>query len=386
MLKLASLIFRNVLRNRRRSLLTLASTAVSLAVLGFLVAIYQGFFFAEQASPTEALRLICSHKVSLANVLPASHFARIANMPGVQAVSSWTWYQGKFKDGKPEEFFARFAVDPIDIQKVRPDFEAPIDQWAEFQRNRTGCAVARKVAEKNNFKIGDSINIKGDIYPVNLELHVSMIFDCPKNNECLMFHREYLTELLKADGNKNADSVGTFLILAQSPDDVPRIARAIDSAFENSPWPTKTQTEREFSLSFMAFMGNIKMYLAVVCAAVTFTILLVSANTVAMSVRERTREMAILRTLGYAPAEIMQVVLGESVFIALIGGLFGVALAKVLTLVMAAFDPYGQGMPFHWEAGLIVAVFAVVIGLLSALVPAWFASRRNIVESLRFTG
>src|SRR5690349_10666028 len=120
MFRLAPLILRNVLRNRRRSLLTLASAAVSLAVLGFLVALYQGFFFYEQPSPSEALRLICSHKVSLANVLPSSHHARIASIEGVQAVSPWTWYQGEFKDKKPENFFARFAVDPVEIRKVRP--------------------------------------------------------------------------------------------------------------------------------------------------------------------------------------------------------------------------------------------------------------------------
>src|SRR5688572_8432226 len=144
MLKLASLILRNVLRNRRRSILTLMSTAVSLAVLGFLVALYQGFFFAEQTSPSEALRLISRHKVSLTNSLPASHQARIASIDGVVAVSAWTWYQGKYKDEKPENFFARFAVDPVEIQKIRLDYVAPPEQWQAFVRDRTGCAVGRK--------------------------------------------------------------------------------------------------------------------------------------------------------------------------------------------------------------------------------------------------
>lgn len=386
MLQLAPLILRNVLRNRRRSLLTLASAAVSLAVLGFLVALYQGFFLAEQTSPSEALRLICAHKVSLANVLPYSHYHRIVNVKGVEAVSPWTWYQGRYIDDKPENFFPRFAVDPAAIRKVRPDFEAPDEQWEALRQTRTGCAIAAPIAEKKNLKLGDTIHIKGDIYPVDLELKVVMIYQAPKNNEFLLFQREYLTELLRAQGNKDADSVGTFLILARSAADVPRIAKAVDATFANSPWPTKTQSEREFALSFMSFMGDIKLYLGVVCAAVTFTILLVSANTVAMSVRERTREMAILRTLGYAPGEIMQVVLGESVLIAFLGGLVGMGIAKALTLVMSVFAPYGEFAPFRWEAAVIVMVFSVVIGLVAALVPAWFASRRNIVESLRFTG
>src|SRR3954471_2326487 len=129
MLGLAPLIVRNVLRNRRRTILTLLSTAISLAVLGLLVALYQGFFFAEPSSPQEALRLITRHKVSLTNPLPASHQARIGAIDGVQAVSAWTWYQGKYKDDKPENWFARFASDPVEIQKVRLDYVAPAEQW-----------------------------------------------------------------------------------------------------------------------------------------------------------------------------------------------------------------------------------------------------------------
>ncbi len=386
MFRLGSLILRNVFRNRRRSLLTLASTAVSLAILGFLVALYQGFFLAPPTSPTELLRLVCRHKVSLTNNLPASHQQKIAAVPGVEAVSAYTWYQGKYKDGRPEEFFARFAVDPVEIRKIQLDYLAPAEQWDAFIKQRTGCAVAKRIATKQGIKIGDRITIVGDIYPVTIELNVVMIYDCPKNTECLMFQREYLNELLKSKGERGVDTVGTFFILADSAESVPRIARAVDTMFDSSPWPTKTQSERSFGLEFVAFLGNIKLYLGVVCAAITFTILLVSANTVAMSVRERTREMAILRTLGYTPGDVMQIVLGESVLIALLGSILGIGLAMGLTKVMAIFNPADNSMDFSVAAALIVAVFGVVIGLVSAVVPAYFASRRNIVESLRFTG
>src|SRR3954471_6710518 len=161
MLRLAPLILRNILRNKRRSFLTLASAAVSLAVLGFLVALYQGFFFAEQTSPTEALRLIARHKVSLTNPLPASHGPRIAALPGVVAVSAWSWFQGVYIDNKPENFFARFAVDPAEIHKVRQDYTAPAEQWVAFEHTRTGCAIGRAIADKHHFKIGSRINITG---------------------------------------------------------------------------------------------------------------------------------------------------------------------------------------------------------------------------------
>lgn len=386
MLALIPLILRNVLRNRRRSFLTLASMAISLSVLGFLLALYQGFFFSEQTSPSEALRLISRHKVSLTNSLPASHLGPIRSIEGVAAVSPWTWFQGIYKDNKPDNFFPRFAVDPVEIRKIRVDYVAPNEQWEAFIRNRTGCAVGKKIAEKHGFKLGDRINITGDIWPVNLELTVEMIFDHPSNTEALLFNREYMSELLKAN-SRDGNMVGTFAILATSPDTVRSVARAIDARFDNSPFPTKTETEREFGLSFLAFLGNIKLYLAVVCGAITFTILLVSANTVAMSVRERTREIAILRTLGYAPGEILQMVLGESILLSLLGGIVGIAITFLLTQAAAAgMGPWGDAMKFQWQASLVVAAFAVVIGLVSATVPAYFASRRNVVESLRFTG
>src|SRR5687768_7506573 len=189
MLRLGSLILRNILRSRRRSLLTLASTAVSLAVLGLLVALYQGFFFAEETSPSEALRLITRHKVSLTNSLPASYQSRIASIDGVAAVSAWSWYEGKYKDDNPQNFFARFAVDPSEIAKIRPDYIAPPEQWKAFERNRTGCAVEKKIADTHGLKLGDRVNIAGNIYPVDLELTVECIFEHPKNTEVLMFQR-----------------------------------------------------------------------------------------------------------------------------------------------------------------------------------------------------
>ena len=308
-------------------------------------------------------------------------------LPGVEAISAWSWFAGQYINDKPENFFARFAVDPTEIHKVRTDYVAPQEQWAAFEHNRTGCALARKIADQHHLKLGDRLHIQGDIYPVDLEMTIVMIFDHPKNTECLMFQRTYLDELLKSKNGKDHDTVGTYAMLAKSADDVPRIAKAIDTMFENSPYPTKTETERQFGLSFMAFMGNIKLYLAVVCSAVTFTILLVSANTISMSVRERTREMAILRTLGFVPQEILQMILGESMLIAFLGGLIGMGVTFLLTQAAAAgAGPWGDMFKFHWQASAIVAAFSLMIGLLSAMIPAYFASRKNIVESLRFTG
>jgi putative ABC transport system permease protein len=383
MLRLGPLILRNVLRNRRRSILTLASTAVSLALLALLVALYQGFFFDEPASPSEAMRLICRHRVSLTQQLPASHQQRIKAVPGVEHVSAWSWFQGTYKD--PANFFARFAVDADVIFDIRKDWVMPADQLAAFKRGRTACVVGEKIAKDYNIKVGDQVVIVGDIYPVTLELTVAGIFAHPPVAECLAFHREYLGELLPAS-NAQRDAVSTYAILAATPDDVPRVAKAIDTMFENSPYPTRTESEKEFGRSFLAFLGNIKLFLAAICGAVTFTILLVSANTIAMAVRERTREMAILRTLGFTPGEIRQLVLGEAVFISVAGGVVGLGLGWLLAKGLQGSASTIGFTDIKWQAAAIVLGMAAVIGLVAALVPAVIASRRNVVESLRFTG
>ncbi len=381
MFKLGPLIIRNVLRNRRRSILTLASTAVSLALLSLLVALYQGFFYSAPTSPSESKRLICRHRVSLTQPLPSSHYQRIKSVPGVELVSAWSWFAGVYKE--PKDFFARFAVDADVIFDIRQDWDMPADQVAAFKHLRTGCAIGQKIADQYGIKVGDPVVIVGDIYDVTLELTCVGIFKHPPNTECLVFHREYLTELLPV-GSSTRDSVGTYMILASTPEEVPRIARAIDTMFENSPYPTRTESEKEFGRSFLAFLGNIKLFLAAICGAVTFTILLVSANTVAMAVRERTREMAILRTLGYTPGEILQLVLGESVLISLIGGLAGLGLGMLLSKGVQSSGFGFQGI--QWQAAAIVLGMAAIIGLFAALVPAMIASRRNVVESMRFTG
>ncbi len=364
-------------------MLTLASTAISLALLSLLLALYQGFFYGEDASPSQALRMVCRHRVSLTQPLPASHQQKIAAVPGVVKTSAWSWFQGTYKD--PKDFFARFAVDSETIFDIHQDWTMPAEQLTAFKRGRTACAIGRKIATDYNIHLGDRVTIVGDIYPVTLELTVAGIFEHPPQTEALVFHREYLTELLSKT-SRDRDMVGTYLILAEKADQIPAISRAIDTMFDNSPYPTRTESEKEFGRSFLAFLGNIKLFLAAVCAAVTFTILLVSANTVAMAVRERTRETAILRTLGFTPSEILELIVGESVFISLLGGVVGMGLGWVLgTLMTLGGGAFGfRGV--KWQAAAVVLVMAILVGFFASLVPAFLSSRKNVVESLRFTG
>ncbi|MBV9300825.1 MAG: ABC transporter permease [Acidobacteriaceae bacterium] len=387
MFRFFSLAYKNSIRNRRRSILTISSIAVSLCLLGVLIAIYHAIFYS-QATPGAAIRLVTRHKVSLAQPLPVAYEEKIRKVPGVKEISVWNWFGGTYKDNRdPKNFFARFAVEPKAFLTIRTQMEMPEDQRHAFITERRACVVSRDLAEKLGFKLGDRITLKGDIYPVDLELTLRGIFDDPDAQQSLFFNIDYLRDALPlARRNWN----GTYAILADSPEDVPRIAKAIDDMFANSNPPTKTESEQQFALSFLWFLGNIKMYLLSICAAVTFTILLVSGNTIAMSVRERIKEVGVLKTLGFTSDTILGIIVGEAITIALIGGVIGLGLAELLTSVVGKvgqnFVQQLHGLTMTLVPTAIALGIAIFIGLVSSFIPAWNAARTNILDSLRFTG
>jgi putative ABC transport system permease protein len=385
------LIFKNSVRNRRRSLLTIGSMAVSLCILGLLIAMYQAMFLG-QATPTQALRLVVRHRVSLTQPIPIYYRDKIRALPGVRDLMTWQWFGGTYKDARdPNNMFARFGTDPDHFFNIHSDYQIPDDQKQAFLHERTGCIVQRDLATKMNFKIGDRITLVGDIFPINLELKVVGIYDDPdKTDASLYFSREYLREALGASSAQQ-DMINAFLVQADSAADVPRITAAIDDMFSTSPFPTRTESEKAFELSFISFLGNLRLFIMAICGAVMFTILLVSANTISMSVRERIREVGILKTLGFTPGAILGIVLGESALIALIGGAIGCLLAAGLCALVAN-GPGGNFMPAIKNlavtpvVGLICLAGALAIGLVSSFVPAWGASRTSILDSLRYAG
>jgi len=387
MFRYFSLAFKNTLRNRRRSILTISSIAVSLCLLGVLIAIYHALFFGE-ATPGQALRLVVRHKVSLAQPIPVAYEEKVRHVPGVVEVSAWNWFGGTYKDSRDQKnFFARFAVEPKAFLRIRTQMQMPDDQRKAFVSERRACVVSRDLAEKLNFKLGDRITLIGDIYPVTLELTVRGIFDDPDATQSLFFNLDYLRDALPL-ARRNYNS--TVAVLADSPDDVPRIARAVDDMFANSSPPTKTESEQQFALSFVSFLGNIKLFLFSICAAVTFTILLVSGNTMAMSVRERIKEVGVLKTLGFTNNTILGIIIGEAVTIAVVGGIIGLLLASVLVVGVGragqAFVSQLHGLTLTPSTIVISLAVAVVIGFVSSFVPAWNAARTNILDSLRYAG
>jgi putative ABC transport system permease protein len=385
-----SLIFRNCFRNRRRSILTVISIAASLCLLGMLLTIYNTFFFTE-ATPDQALRLITRNRVSLANPLPLSYQQQIKQTPGVKEVMINQWFGGVYKDSRdPANFFARFAVEADKFATINPEFKLPESERQAFVNDRTGCIVGRKTAVRHNLKPGDRVTLTGDIFPVTLELTVRGVYDGTIDNESLFFHYKYLNESLAATAGFR-DVVGTYLIRMERAEDANAISKAIDDKYRNSTAQTKTETEQAFGLSFLAFLGNVKLILLSICAAVTFTILLVSGNTMAMAVRERVREVGVLKTLGFTNGIVLWLMVCEAIVISLIGGVIGLALTRGLILLLSLmpasvtfFTDFSQ-VAIKPSVIIICLFVAGMIGIVSSIVPALGASRRSIVEALKFT-
>ncbi len=379
---LASFVAKSAFRNKRRSLLTVASIAFSLLLLCIMLCVWRSFYI-DKGAPDSALRIMTRHKVSLANFLPIYYRDKIRSVPGVVHVVPMTWFGGTYKDSKPENYFAQFATDPDEYFDVAADKNMPADQLAAWKRDRAGCVVDTVLAEKHHWKIGDHILLQGTIFPANLDLTLRGIYTIDPPSSNLYFHTKYLEESV----SWFKDTAGFYFTRVDTAEHMPVAARAIDDMFHGTPVPTKSESEQAFKLDFIATLGNVKAFILSICGAVVFTTLLVCANTMAMSIRERTREVAVLRTLGFTRESILKLLLGESIAISLIGGLIGVALSTVAILFMAR---PGIGLPvsMHMTAAtaLVVMLAAFVVGLVSGLIPSYRASNLGIVDALRYIG
>jgi len=245
--------------------------------------------------------------------------------------------------------------------------------------------ASRDLADKFGWKLGERIHLIGDIFPINLDLTLVGIFDDIEKAEVLYFDNEQIRQGLTG---ARKDQIGALQIRCDSADVVPRVAKAIDKMFENSPYETRTESEQAFALSFVSFIGNVKLFLMAICAAVTFTILLVSANTMAMTVRERIREVGILKTLGFPNGAILGMILGEAACIALVGGAVGVVLASLIANVVHRAPPFVQQLKtlsISPSVALFCLAFAALIGVVSSFIPAAGAARTGILDALRST-
>ena len=379
---LTRFVTKNAFRNKRRSILTVGSLAVSLLLLSFMMTLWHAFAL-DEGSAESAERLIVRHRVSLTFSLPGFYREKIRAIPGVVAVVPVSWFGGIYKDQKPENFFAQFGTDPEEFFKVYRDTTMPEEQLKAWQRDRQGVIVDDTLATKHGWKIGDRIVLQGTIYPVNLELNVRGIFHSSPDNKSVYFNTKYVEESVSFFKGQ----AGTFGVLADSPEDVSKIAAAIDDTFRNSPQPTKAETEKAFGLEFVAMLGNVKAFILSICSAVVFTTLLVSANTMAMSIRERTREVAVLKTLGFTKVGVLLLFVAEGVALSLVGGLVGASLGKLMVvgfgqLAQLTFFPLRMTAVI-WGSALLISG---LVGLISTALPSYHASKVNIVDGLRHIG
>jgi len=379
-----SFVVRNAFRSRRRSVLTVLSIGFSLLLLTLMMTIWRSFYI-DQGAPDSAKRVITRHRVSLTFLLPTYYRDKIRSLPGVVAVVPMTYFGGKYKDDRPENSFAQFATDPGEYLKVASDKVVPADQVLAWQRDRAGALVDVELTRRFGWKIGDRITLRGTFFPANPELTIRAIFTMDPAPRTIYFHTAYLDEAIPWFKGQT----GFFDTQVASANDIPQVAAAIDDMFHNSPAPTKTESEHAFKLSFVAMLGNVKAFILSICAAVVFAILLVSANTMAMSIRGRTREVAVLKTLGFTGGNVLSLFVGEAVALSLAGGALGILAATGLIHIFA-HSPVGIGI----SNGLTVTVptmgvalmVAASVGFFSACLPAYNASRLNIVEGLRHIG
>jgi putative ABC transport system permease protein len=383
-MSLMHFVRRNTFRNKRRSILTVLSIGFGLLLLTVMMTIWRAFYI-DQGSVESSHRLLVRHKVSFAFFLPTFYREKIRTLPGVKHVVNETWFGGQYKDDRPEHFFAQFGTDPQEIMEVNRDLRMPEDQLRAWQHDRAGCIVDGELAKRLGWKLGDRVYIKGTIFPVNLDLTVRGIFTASTPTETLYFDNDYL-----AEGYPHVKGfVGFYAVLADSPEAVPRLTEEIDSAFRNSTRPTKTGSEKSFQLDWIAMMGNVRAFLLSISGAVVFATLLVSANTMAMSIRERTREVALLKALGFTRGTVLGLFVSEAMILSLTGGLVGV-LGAWGVLTAMAHSPKGtlfmNGIGITLPTVLVALTIAAALGLLSSIVPAYNASRRKIVDGLRYVG
>src|SRR5579863_852778 len=320
MLRYLPLILRNSWRNRRRTILTIASVGISMCLLEVMISLFHAFYVSAPA-PEEALRLVTRNKISLTQVFPESYARQIEHISGVRLVMYNQWFGGVYKDARdPNNFFARMAVEPEKLFTMYPEYRIPEDQKKTFERERASCVIGRDLANKFHFQIGDRIPVIGDIFPGNFEFTVRGIFESPRASDLLYFNREYLEQSMQPGRRGNINSM---YVLIDDPGHSATVAQAIDDQFHNATNQTKTESEQAYILGFVALLGNVKMMLIWISAAVMFTILLVSANTMAMSVRERVREVGVLKTLGFTSSAVLGLILGEAALISFAGGTIG---------------------------------------------------------------
>lgn len=380
------MVLRNVFRHKLRSVLTILGVAVAVLAYGMLRTLV-GLWYAG-VEHSSATRLVTRNAISLVFPLPRSYLEKIRAVPGVSEVSYGNWFGGIYKDEK--NFFANYAVEPKTYLDLYPEFQLNAKEKHDFLLDRKGCIVGARLAGVFGWKVGDLITLKGTIFPGQWEFVLRGIYhgaERTTEERILMFHWDYLNETMKKTMPRRADQVGYYMIAVKNPGVAAEVAVTVDALFKNSLAETLTETERAFNLGFVSMTEAIMIAIQIVSYLVILIIMVVAANTMAMTARERTAEYATLKTLGFTARHIAIIIFGESVAMSLIGGVVG-ALAtfpasRWIEVELAQFFPY---FTVSAETILLEITMAGAVGVVAGIFPTWRGATIRIADGLKRIG
>jgi len=380
------LVIRNAFRHKLRTALTIVGIVVAITAFGLLRTIVDAWYAGANAS--SSARLVTRSSVSLVLSLPLTYAQKIRQVPGVAGITWANWFGGVYVTER--NFFAQFAIDAASYLELYPEILLPPEERKAFLVDRRGAIVGRKLADQYGWKVGDQIPLRGTIFPGTWSFNLRGIYDGADrttDQSTMYFHWQYLNEVLKQKYPRRADQTGVFIVGIRDPQQAAAISAAVDATFRNSLAETLTETEKAFQLGFIAMTEAILLAIQAVSFVVIVIIMAVMANTMAMTARERSAEYATLKALGFGNGFVAGLIVAESVGIALLGGLAGIALTFPVAGAFA--DAMGTLFPIFYvsdETVLMQLAAALLVGTLAAGLPAWHAARVRIVDGLRAVG
>jgi putative ABC transport system permease protein len=386
-MKILKLIFKNTLRHKLRTFLTIFGISIAVIAFGVLRTVVTAWYQGVEASA--ANRLIVRQSVSFIFPLPYSYREKIMQVPNVTKVTYSDWFGGVYID--QSNFFARLAVDPETYFDVYNEFVVPNDQLETFKKERSACVIGVEIAKKYNLKIGDVMTVDGDIYPGRWEFIVRGIYQ-PKFKSTdatqMLFHWDYVDETMKKEMPGRAGNVGWYVVMINNPANASIVSAQIDALFKNSSAETKTETESAFQQGFIQSSGAIITSMNFISFIIIGIIMLVLGNTMIMSARERTREYAVFKTLGFSGKHLAGIIMGESLLISILGGVIGLFLTYPIVSGISDFIPRGMFPIFEIEPVTLVlaASAALIIGFAASIFPIQRALKTKIVDGFRFVG
>ena len=375
----ATFIAKNALRNKRRAGLTILSVAISCALLVTLLTLQRELTIPPEAEAA-SLRVIVRNKVSLAQPLPAKQLPILDKIPGIVDVSPFSFFGGNFRD-ETVTSFAQFAVDPVRFQGLIVEGRIVDGSYEQFAKDRNSCLVGADTMKRYGLKVGDKMRFTSTFYPVNLDLKIAAVFQGTVDDRGVFFHHKLLDELLGDPG-----TVGTWYIRVASADVANDVIARVNKAFENTAAEVRAETERAFQMSFISMLGNVKLLIGSISSVVVFTLLLVTVSTMSMAIRERFRELAILKALGYRRRELFSFILAESFGLAALGATIGIGGAWAfwtftdLQKLTRGFLIYFEVTPRIIATGSVVAALLAII---AAIAPSIAVARMSVVQGLK---